>query len=397
LGVSVDEPQFAVPPPDPQSLLNQTYQSLQVGDIAEAGLTIRQAVDLQPNDPQIRFTMAIVLSGEHRYPEAVRMLDRLSKRVPETRLPALGQTAEWLVIEGKWQEAESRFRQILRLVPDAAMAHRQLAQLLVRQGRRLEAAAHIAVLCQLGNVEEIELRTLLSLTDPFAADSLRDSFDPIGPLGRARWAISQDDWELAETELLADDSTTPNASALQGRIYARRKELASLESWTNELPEEGLPLADAWFARGVLAASQSEHRVAVRHFCRAVILDPTDAEVYERMAESLAELESSADARNASQRASVLRQTQEIGRLMAGTEERDPNLIAQLSESLRSLRRPFEALAWQAVGVAYAGSRLTPDEQQRQLNEINERRLSELRAPSAPPDDEFICCGLTLP
>ena len=46
--------------------------------------------------------MALLLADRHRYPEAIRMLDELAKTNAEIRLPAMGQTADWLIKSGDW-------------------------------------------------------------------------------------------------------------------------------------------------------------------------------------------------------------------------------------------------------------------------------------------------------
>lgn len=380
---------------DAKTLLVQAGEALQAGNIRVAGQTIRQAVLMEPNDPQIVFTMAMVLGQEHRFPEAVLMLDKLSRDVPETRLPALGQTAEWLVIQGDWKEAESRFREVLEEVPDAAMAHRQLALLLLRQGRQHQASSHLQALCRLGNIEEIELRCLLNHDGPFAADFGRDSLEPIGSLGQARWAISNEDWDQAASVLMAVDSRTPSEWALLGRVHAMRGDMPSLEAWASDSGNDELPISDAWFARGVLEEHRSNHDTATHYFCNAILLCPTDHEAYQRMSASLAAAGALAEAEQALQRGSWLVKTQEIGNAMAKSDRRDENQIAELVRLLDQLRRPLESLSWRAVGVAYGSSWLSPDQQRSLLLDINRERLRWMKEPQLPPSEAFICCGLS--
>lgn len=377
---------------DAKTLLMQAGEALQAGNIQAAGRAIRQAVSIQPDDPQIVFTMAIVLGQEHRFPEAVMVLDKLSQEVPETRLPALGQTAEWLVIQGKWKEAELRFRKVLQEVPDAAMAHRQLAQLLLRQGQRHQAANHLQALCELGNVEEIELRAMLSHADPFAADLSRESLEPIGPLGQARWAISNDDWDRAASELTAADHRTPDESALLGRVHAIIGDMASLEKWA--VDNADLTLADAWFARGVLAAHRSDHEAAVRFFCQVVLLDPTDHQGYERMSKSLLAMGSESEAKQSAERASWLVRSQEIGNAMAISGVRNAAKLTELVELLDRLRRPLESVCWRAVRFAYVRSELSTEQQRAEINDIKRRRSLGTNEAKTTPSENFICCGV---
>ena len=381
------------PAKDAQTLFAEAGQALEAGDIRAAGTAIRAAVSIEPANPQLVFMMATILGKEHRYPEAVMMLDELAVAVPDAELPVLGQTAEWLVTQGQWSEAESRYRAVLAAVPDAAIVHRQLSQLLIRQGRRIEAAQHLNILCQQGNIEEIELRTLLSLASPYVADLSREEFEPVGALGRARLAISTDDWNQASTELVSAKSVTPKDSALLGRIHAHRNAFEELEAWANEESNADSDTTDGWFARGVLAAHQSDHRGAVMYFCETVLRDPTDEQAYARMAESLDYLAKSSEAAQANERAMWLARTRAIGKRMAATDGRDLEAMAELAHLLEKLHRPFESLAWQAVRIAYGRSTLPAQEQQAQLIEINRRRLELLASNEPVATNEFILCG----
>ncbi len=381
---------------DVATLREETQQALQAGDVNAAGTAIRAAVVLAPDDPQLAFLMAIVLGAEHRFHEAVRKLDLLATAVPETRLPALGQTAEWLATQGEWQEAERRYRAVLDEVPDAAMAHRQLSQLMVRQGRRLDAAKHLQVLCRLGNIEEVELRSLLSLVAPFSPDAAREELQPIGSLGRARMAIAQDQWEQAAKELLAEDSPRPAEAALLGRVYAEQENFEALTQWVVERSKAKPETADHWYALGVDAAHRADHREAVQFFCQAVLLDATDEQVFRRLAESLHELSADGEAEQAAQRAQSLARTRALGNEMAGSNQRDLQKLAELSQLLHQLHRPLEAISWQAVRVAYAGSKLSPQEQQAKLAEINQQRMRASGETQPFASKEFILCGVDL-
>ncbi len=145
------------PPPEPTPLdAAQLHfagmKALQEGQVDEAYDYARQAMRTNSEDPPIVFLMATVLAERHRFPEAIEMLEEVAATVPEARLPAMGQTADWLVRFGQWEKAESRYGEILEQMPDAAMVHRELARLKLRQGRRIEASEHLNRLCHLGDV-----------------------------------------------------------------------------------------------------------------------------------------------------------------------------------------------------------------------------------------------------
>ena len=157
------------------------------------------------------------------------MLDDMAEAVPEARLPALGQTADWSVFQGQWQQAEKRYRALLDQVDDASMVHRKLSQLLIRQGRRLEAAAYLRELCRAGDIEEAELRSLLMIVQPFSGEAATDELEPIGDLGHARYEISQGNWDAALDVLNRSTSKGPAETALRGRILAHPQDFESLQ------------------------------------------------------------------------------------------------------------------------------------------------------------------------
>ena len=207
------------PPVDPLKLRDDALTALESGDSGEALQLIRQAVAAAPDDPESIFVMARVLAERNRFPEAIRMLDNLAAEVPDVRLPAMGQTAQWHVLQGRWEEAERCYRNLLAEITDAdaRMVDRMLAQLLLRQGRRLEATTHLRELCRFGDVDEFELRSMLIALHPLPGESVEeDEWKPIGALGRARYQISQGDWQAALEQLDPSKAKRPAEAALRG-------------------------------------------------------------------------------------------------------------------------------------------------------------------------------------
>ena len=105
-----------------------------------------------------------------------------------------------MVFQGDWDEAEKRYRTLRSAVSEAnaRVVDREAARLLNRQGRRLEAATCLRELCRFGDVEESELRSLLIAFHPLPdEDANATELEPIGPLGKARYEISQGKWEAA--------------------------------------------------------------------------------------------------------------------------------------------------------------------------------------------------------
>ncbi len=393
----VTEPEPApVATPDPASLRRVAVTAMESGDLDAADEAIRAAMAIEADDPQNIFLMARVLGERNRFAEAVKMLDDMVDLNPDARLPVLGQTAEWMVLQGRWREAEQRYRTILEEVPDASVAHRKLAQLLVRQGRRLEAATHLRRACQLGEIQEFELRSLLMIVHPLAADAKTDELDPIGALGNARFEISRGNWETAGKLLSEAPDDDADAAALLGRVYAEQNDFDSLAKWAADATETGQETADYWLAMGVHEAHQDNHRAAVRCFCEAVLRDQTDSRAYFLMSQSLEKIDAVTEAKEARQRAALLQQTVEIGNAMAEQADRDYQQTTTLIDLLEQLQRPFESLAWRAVRVAYGKSRgaFSESDAKQILGEINREHEQHLKAGGPAATREFLLCGV---
>lgn len=382
---------------DPRALQQQAAEALETGDSDRAWQLVRMAKRQLPEDPEVTFLMARVLAQRHRFHEAVKILDDLAKAVPETRLPALGQTAEWLVEQGEWAEAERRYRQLLELVGDTSLVDSQLASLLLRQGRRIEAADPLRRLCRQGQVSEANLRALLTLAKPFPGDATEDAFEPIGKLGQARVELGKNNLAEALNELEPTADLTAAEWSLRGRILALQQDWESLAQWADgDLPESADQHADFWFAKAVAAAGQGQHRQAIKSFCQTVLRDPTDAAAYRAMSRSLAQLEMDSESQRAEQRAAQIERTQQIGAAMAASDERDLGELSTLADTLIDLGRPLEALAWRAVLVYYESQSGQLDQQQEAnaMTEINRERLAILSDENAFASEQEIFCGV---
>ncbi len=374
----------------------QALLALQAGDDDAAFDLGRRAIRLAPDDPQAVFLMAMILGERKRFPEAILMLDELAETSPALRLPVMGQTAEWMVRFGQWAEAEHRFRAILDEVPDSVPVHQNLAQLMLRQGKSIEAAQHLTLLCETGDAREEELRSLLMIVHPFPGDAAREEFAPIGSLGKARNDIGQGDWQSARKRLEALDSIGSEESALLGRVYVHLNDFQALEKWIATTPESGEQHADAWFARGVYAARQGDHAHAIRCFAETVLRDQTDHQAYSRMSQSLNELDARKEAEEALHRSDLIAKTQTLGAEMASSEIREDTKMSELIDMLYQLHRPLEALAWRGVRLAYAPASLSDAEVQQLQSEIAKERSVRMSKNEGTATRQFLLCGVDL-
>lgn len=370
-------------------------EALQDGEIDAAFDYARWAMRLDSKDPQVIFLMASVLAERHRFPEAIAMLDDVAKTTPQARLPAMGQTADWLVRFGNWSEAEARYNSILKSVPNFALAHRSLASLLIRQGRRLEAQPHLDRLCRQGDVTESELVSMLSVACPLVPNEAA-SFEPIGVLGLSRNDVSLADWKAIQARFQNLKPEGPWESALQGRAFAVLEDRDSLQKWKRDVDASVDVSPDAWFAKGVNAVFSDEYRDAVQCFAASVLLDPTDPIVYQKLAETLVALKRTREAERVFQRAALIEQSHVAARQLTTGDGFDRQTLLELCEQLKQLQRPWESLAWREVWLTRAGADLADSEKQEIREETSRLRESLLANGHSKTPVDFLLCGISV-
>ncbi|MGB0758820.1 MAG: tetratricopeptide repeat protein [Rubripirellula sp.] len=385
-------------------LQEDTITALDSGDLDTAFELVRELQRVDGENPQTIFLMARVLAEKHRFRQAVKMLDDLAVEFPETHLAVLGQTAEWLVFQGDWQSAEERYRTLSSLVDDTSLVDRLLSRLLMRQGRRVEASKLLKRLCRVGNVEEMDLRSLLSLSCALPGDAATDAFEPIGLEGTARHAISMRQLGMAAEMLqqAASDSSIvlgPAEYALQGRVLALLEEFEQLTKWINSAPAGVRQYPDYWFALGAHQLQQADFSTAAESLGRAVLRDQTDYQAYRILGEALKQLGKAEQAKMAIDRADLIEKTISLGNDMASNAQRDVRKISVLIELLEQLQRPMEALGWRGIQVAYgrANAMLDDAAARNVLQMINQKRLDQLGETENKAKRLFVTCGLEIP
>lgn len=390
--------EVAQPETDPVLLQRQVLVALSQGKDAVAYDLARQAMRLVHDDPQIKFAYGMVLGNRKRYPEAIKLLDEVAEASPDARLPAMGQTAEWMVRYGKWDEAERRFHEVLASVPEFPLVRRNLAMLLLRQGRRFEASRHLKFLCEIGDVQENELRALLSIHAPFPGDAEKDFLEPIGKLGAARKELGRGDQDSALEALGGKGIADAAADALSARLAATLGDFEATAKWEASIEDSDHAFPDVWFAKGLLAAHQSRNDQAVRCFAKCVLQQPTDHEAYRQLGQLLEGLGLDEEAEACVRRSRLIERTMELGAEMAATDARDGAKLAELISALNELRRPLEALAWQGVQVAYAqqASALSPEQVTQLMAELKTQREALLQSGGSEASESFLICGIDL-
>ena len=349
----------AAPTLSREQQLGRIDQMLQGGQLVEAAKLLREQLLIDPEDVDVLFALANISAVSGDLKAGIEYLDLIPADNFEAGLPALGQSADWSAQLGNFDEAERRYKEILRLAPDAAMARRRLGQLLNRQGRRHEAATHIRELCKLGDFRQDELHALVILSDAMSSELSADTnattdYTPIGPSGKARVLFTERRYaEAAETlrETIAEGGVPTAVIAFYGRVLAEAQDDEAFQTWLNGLNDLKTisQFSEFWSAIAIHLAGRQQHEVAARAFLEALDRDPTDFRSMNRLYQMLTLLGKSTDADRWEKRWNSNRKV-----LLANNDISDsqtPNVEAmdEIASQLSGLGRNLEAVLWKSL------------------------------------------------
>ena len=385
--------------PDRESKIQDADELMEAGEWKEAEAILVGLAVVHQDDSRITFRLATVLANQGKLENAIEVLNSIPEDDPDAGLPALGQSADWCMEIGQYDMAEAKYRRIIQLIPEAVRAHRQLAYLLNRQGRRHEAAVHLRYLCSVGNTSQDELHALVCLTyamyTPPGATVDPDcrSYEPIGNLALARWHFNEQRFSKA-TELLRDDvnqpDTKPALMAFFGRAAIEAQENDMFLWWLGKTDEKTKEFSDYWAAVGAYLLSERRFEEATRALCEAIKRDPTDMASVGRMKQCLDSLGQKELASQYHERWRAIRETVRVNNRIPDEPNRGVDLIADLATKLYNLDRKMEATLWKVMEGKYRGVN------QQAFQQLNEQRKLLLQGDSGFPSVEHTLLGMDI-
>ncbi|MEM8668786.1 MAG: FG-GAP-like repeat-containing protein [Planctomycetota bacterium] len=361
---------------------------------------LREMLLVDPQDVEVLFRLANVSAATGKLSEGIEFLDLIPSDDLEAGLPALGQSADWCLQLERYSDAERRYREILNLAPDAAIAHRRIALLLNRQGRRHEAAVHIRELCKIGDVRQEELHALIVLSDAMTSES-EPPVDPledyrsIGESGRARALFTERRYAEA-ADVLADairtENPPPAVLAFYGRVLAEAQRDDELRQWIGSLADEKTvrEFSEYWSALGIYLANQKQYEPAARAFLEALDRDATDFRSMNRLYQMLKLLDQPEQADLWEKRWNATKKV-----LLANNEIVDsssPNVTAmdEIASQLSGLGRNIEAVLWKSVEAYHRQA--TRDV----FEHWNNQRMAVIENGTDFPNQSVRICGMKL-
>jgi tetratricopeptide (TPR) repeat protein len=393
-----DQPSVADRQRDRQRRLDQADRLAGDGQWDRAAAVLTQLLTIDPTDAESIFRLARVRASQGDLPTAVSLLESIPADHPEAGLAAIGQAADWCVELEQFERAEERYRAILARVPQATVAHRQLAWLLNRQGRRHEAAEHLKQLCKLGDIRGDELHGLMvvshamfTVPDSAPTNASARPYFPIGPLAYARFDFTHGRYRDAADRLesvIASENPPPAVQAFYGRLLVESQRDARFREWLATAEENVTHWAEYWAALGAYLLRQRDYEPAVRALAEAVDRDPTDPLSIRRMNQALLALGRTDQAKRWKKRYGLLNQTAHAANEIAEAPQPRSEAYTTVAGGLQQVGRTLEALTWELLGELH---RNAPRDE---VDRILHRRRELLQSGDGFPNRAERLCGL---
>lgn len=388
-----------------EKLIESAESEVNKGNFKSAEALLKTALVSEPNDVEVIFRLASVVAASGDLSSAIEYMEAIPADHPEAGLPALGQSADWCFELERFDDAETKYLQVIEAVPAAAEAHRKLAYLFNRQGRRQEAASHIRTLCRLGNVLQDELHALIHLSDAMydpkdSNSSPRGSSNdgerpywPIGKLAEARKDFSSQDYNAAVQKLkesVLSGNTEVATIALLGRASAEAQDAEGIQLWMQRSNQDSQKYADQWAALGLVLMQENRLPEAGRALLEAIAMDSTDFRSISRLRSVLESLEKTENAADIEKRFQTLKAIAQENNQIADATQPDTESMLRLANQLASIDRNAEAALWRLL--AGFRSNAKPSEMQ----ELQSQLTTVLKSDSSFPDLRSRICGIEM-
>lgn len=350
---------MTAPPASVALLLRQARRSLLEEDYQSARSFCQQILQQDADHAQ-----ALLLAGEaamkdQQFDDALQYFRRIPPSDSEDSIAAQLAAAEVLRATGRIGEAESGYRELIRLRPAHAIAHERLAFILDLQGRRWESIPHL--LEQLRQ-DQISFSCLIRLGTRDSAIPFPEELERIRKANHDPAAVKLADavsllahQETKDAQPLLRDAIQLNpelieAHARLGRLLAD-DDISRIPEWQSQLPEDAMQHPDVHVAIGLWCVHAGQTAAAVRSFQQAAVIDPNQRIAHYQLAQLLATADFSENpeftgtAKWAAERARLLQKlAATMNRL--SLDRSDISAMQSAADLLEQLGRYWEAYGW---------------------------------------------------
>ncbi len=391
-----DSPIPAAEPFDRERAIVSADRLIKDGKSQEAVAQLQRVLLTDPEDAEVLFRLARVHADSGDLIAAVKLLDSIPEDHPQAGLPALGQAADWYMQLEQYDQAEARYQKVLARADGFAVAHRQLAYLYNRQGRRHEAAVHLRALCRLGNIQQDELHALMVLShaifeDPNKSPTSDRPYYPIGPVARARMLYTASRYQEAIEELdeLVQAGEAPaSVVAFYGLLAIESQDIERFQWWLTRADASVQQFAEYWAAVGAHLLSERRFEEAVRALAEALDRDPTDIASMRRINQALTALGKHDEAERWIDRYVIQRDVTLASNAIGESSEKALESYATVADGLDQLHRPLEAMTWRLFEAFHRQA------SREEIEALNRRRAALFDSEEAFPDPSDRLCGI---
>lgn len=358
-----------------EAMLGQVQRLTAAGGLIEAQRLMRDLLVRFPEDPEVTWVAAQLLSAQGNVDEAVAMLDAAAENTPEQESGWQMRAALLMAGAQRWQEAIDRLTTLVDRNPDLDEARHQLADLLNLRGYRFDANEQVRELCRRGGATPAQLLGLVVPSASHAGLSQKpniedpESIEKLGPMNVARALMSEGEIGdaakvLSRSQPLADRH--PAAIALYGQLLWQSQQFDAFDRWRPTAGPACQRYPAFWMAVGGWAMRERDFNTAVRMFAEAILREPGDIMACDRIVQALAASGHPRESERMRQRGvtidTLVQKTKSV--LLSSNPPLDE--INEISQLLNQIGRPAESLAWFRIALERMGS---PESAMRQLDQ----------------------------
>ncbi len=382
----------------PAATMARIRRQADAGNIDQAERELEDYLLREPGDSQALVLASEIAMSRGRYDQAFKLLDDAARSAPQDAANLRMRAALLFANRGQWKEAIGRLTALVKDHPELDEARTQLVELLNQRGFRFDANEHIRELIRRGGVTKELLGGLMVPARTYTGNpidvDLSDTHqvNRVGPLNVARDLLSKGDAENASRILGESDPVrerNPCAVALQGQTLLAAQDFAALENWLDQVPSECRRYPSYWIALGGRAMRGRQHDQAVRLLAEAVVREPGELAVNDRMTQALAAGGHVDASERFRQRGIQIDALTRLARSIVANPNPDSAAFDELSRGLHQIGRSLEALAWYEVALQNMGA---PPEAMRKVQQAK-RLVPEF---DVPRQRDQLLCGINL-
>ena len=343
--------------PDVSDLVDQAGRALAGGKVEEAWQSVQQALLSEPDNASALFLAGRIVAAQGDLYAAIDFLNAIGTKDPQIELAVAGQTAQWMMEQGRLIEAEPRLLKVLKTAPDNPIVNRLLLRICNAEGRRFESETYTRNVIRTGQFQLSDLAMLCSIETQFRDERLHELMQNVTSeqsyllTYNARESLIYHKYDEA-SELLRKaveiDPSNREAWVWQGTTFAMQDAWELLPAWLEHAPVDYQKHPQFWNVMGLWLEHQDELPQAVQAFRNTLELDMRSLTATEGISRLLILLGQRELGEGFRQRSFAIGRTNELTRDVL-RQKFDRQTCAKLAKDYKTLGLNFLAKQWELV------------------------------------------------